>query len=116
MGAIDLSGDGLRALLVPTEFDLSAHSGSGRNDERCRLDVPGDNASGEQLDACGCLDVAVQFAADDDGIGTHLTREACARIDGEIAVDVDVALEGAGDAHVAGTLDLSLDRQIRRDK
>jgi len=57
----------------------------------------------------------VQLARHDDGVRLHLAGEMRAALDREVAGDLHVALEAAGDAYVAGALDLAFDREIGGD-
>ena len=68
-----------------------------------------------QFDALGTFDVALDFAGNDHGACADGTGEVGAGFDGQRAVDVDVTLEAAGDPHMAGALDLSLEGESGRD-
>src|SRR5204863_2664018 len=96
-------------LLVPAELDLAAHARTGGDGERGGLDVAGEHAGFEQVDALGGFDVAFQFAGDGDLLRAHATGELGALFDGQVAFDVDVALELARDADMAGAVDLAFD-------
>ena len=62
------------------------------------------------------LDVTFQFAGDRDLVGTHAARQLRAGLNREIALDVDVALELAGDAYAAAAFDLAFDRDVAGDE
>src|SRR5690606_15916419 len=88
---------------------------TGGDRERVRLDVAVDRAGFDQLDPGRGLDVAFQFARHVHAVGPHAAGDLRAVLDGQVALHVDVALEAAGDADVAGTLDLALDGQVGGD-
>src|ERR1035437_5557752 len=102
-------------LFPPAELDLAAHPGTGRHGQRVRAQVAVENPGREQLHARGPVDVAVDLTADRYGARTHPAGERRARIDREVALHVYVALEASRDSHVAGALDLALDRELRGD-
>src|SRR5262249_21157537 len=106
---------GLLAVLFPTELDLTAHAGTCGHRERTGLHVARDDAAFLQLDTLGVLDVALELAADGHRLRTHLAVERGAVIDGEVAVDLHVALEATGKADMAGADDLAFDGQIGSD-
>ena len=56
-----------------------------------------------------------ELAADDDDARLDLAFQVGAGIEGDVAVDLHVALETTGDAHVAGADDLALDGEIGGD-
>jgi hypothetical protein len=66
-----------------------------------------------QLDALRAFDVALDFPCHHDRARAHGAREVRAGLDGQRAVDVDVALEAAGNAYVAGAVDLAFEREAR---
>jgi hypothetical protein len=51
-----------------------------------------------------------------DSIGAHAAHHFGARFNGQVSLHVHVALESAGDAYVAGALDLAFDCQARRQQ
>src|SRR3546814_13484856 len=70
----------------------------------------------EQLHARGRFDVAVQLAGHHHLLGLDAAAEFGALLDGQVALHVDVALELAGDADVAGAFDLAFDGQVGGDQ
>ena len=106
----------LGRLLVPAKFRATAHARASRDGQRAGLQIAVEHACLKKLDA-GCrIDVAFQLAANDDGIGAHAAGDLRAGLDREVALNVDVALEVAGDANVAGAFDLAFDRLASRDQ
>jgi len=99
-------------LLAPTEFGAAAHARSGGDGERARLDVAIDDARREQLDLLRAVDVALDLTRDRDRLGPDAPRQLGTLLDREVALDVDVALELAGDADVTRTDDLTGDRDV----
>src|SRR3546814_13012101 len=62
------------------------------------------------------FDVAVQLAGHHHLLGLDAAAELGALLDGQVALHVDVALELAGDADVAGAFDLAFDGQVGRSE
>ena len=62
------------------------------------------------------LDVTFQFAGDRHLVGAHAAGQLGAGLNGEIALDVHVALELAGDAHAAAAFDLAFDGDVGGDQ
>src|SRR3546814_12052261 len=75
-----------------SDVGLAAHARAGGDGERAGLDVADQHAALLQFDLRGAFDVAFQFAGDDHALGTHATGELGAGFDGQVALDVDVAL------------------------
>src|SRR5258708_13674822 len=94
---------------------MTAHARAGRNGDGVGLDVPDDHARGGDIDVVGA-DVAGQLAAHGDRGRAYLTLVLGTGLDTQISLDLHVALEGAGDAHVSGAGDLALDRQAGGDQ
>ena len=108
---------GFRAVaFVPAELGLAAHPGAGRNGHRAGLEIADHRAGRQEIDARGFLDIAFQFARDRDLVGANTAAQLGACLDGEIAVDIDIALETAGDAYAAAAFDLALDREVVGDQ
>jgi len=63
------------------------------------------------IDTGGGIDVAIELAADDYGVGLYAAGHVRARLNRQIALDVDVSLEVTGDADMARAVDLALDGQ-----
>ena len=99
----------LAAAFLPAELRTSAHARTVRYCQRSRADVAVDDPALVQLDALRAFDVALDFAGNDHGARADGTGEVGAGFDRQRAVDVDVALETAGDPDMAGALDLSLE-------
>ncbi len=99
-------------LIVPAELDMTAHAGARGYRDRGGLYIADDDARCEHIELLGGIDVALKFAADHDHAGAHLAFEPGARINAEIAIDLDIAFEAAGDAHIAATDDLAFDGQF----
>src|SRR5262249_54468221 len=106
---------GAPSLAVVAKLDLAAHARAGGHGQRARLDVAVDDARLEQLDPLGVLDVADQLTGDADHAGLYVPFQARGGIERHVTLDLHVALELAGDAHVTGTDDLALDGQIGGD-
>src|SRR6185312_14536104 len=66
-------------------------------------------------DTCGAFDVAFHFTADRHRVRAHAAGELGPRLDGEVALDVDVALEPPREPNVPGAIDLTFDRDVGRD-
>src|SRR4051812_35046294 len=77
-------------LLVPAEFRLAAHARTRGDGERAGFELAVENAGLQQLDARGGIDVAVELAADDDGVGFHSAGQVRTGLDREVSLDVDV--------------------------
>ena len=103
-------------VVVPAEIGLAAHARAGRDGQRAGLEIADHHAGLQQIDARGALDIAFQFAGDRDLVRAHAAGELGAGLDGEIALDVDVALELAGDADAAAAFDLAFDRDVGGDQ
>jgi hypothetical protein len=105
-----------RAVPVPTSSGRASRSRHSRDGEHGRTDIAVDRSRLEQLDARAGVDVAVHLAAHDDHGRGDLAGDVGPLLDGHVALDVDVALEPPGDAHVSGTFDLALDRDVGGDQ
>jgi hypothetical protein len=105
----------LRLAIVPAELGVAAHARASRDGQRARLEVARHHRGRQQIDPRGFLDVAFQFAGDRDLVGADAAGQLRARFDGEVALNVDVALELAGHTHTPGTFDLAFDGDVGRD-
>src|SRR5688572_4210401 len=94
-----------RRLVLEAEVDLAAHARARRDGDRAGLDVADDLAALQQLHALRRFDVAFQFAGHDDLARAHAAVDLGADLDGQVAFDVNIALEAAGDADMARALD-----------
>ena len=94
---------------------LAAHARAVRDRQGSRADVAVHDAALVQLDALRPLDVSLDLARDHDRACAHGAGEMCAGLDGQRSVDLDVALEAAGDPHMAGAFDLAFEGQARGD-
>src|SRR5690606_6963566 len=109
-------GLGGGAALFPAELGLAPHPGTCRHGEGTGLEVAVEHAALQQLDPGGRVDVALQLAGDGHGVGPDAAGDLGTHLDGEVALHVDVALEAARDADMAGTLDLALDGEVGCDQ
>src|ERR1700722_7743758 len=105
----------LHFLILPAEFDVPAQPRAGRHRNRPCLHIADDDAPFLDVDPLGGFDVALKFAADHHDAGEDLTGQMGPVFHGEIAVDAHIALEAAGNTHVARALDLTLDGEVCRD-
>src|SRR5258708_31867031 len=94
---------------------MSGHPRSGGNGDRSGFQFADDDSAFQHIHSLGGLDIALQFAADDDDAGQNLPGQVSAGFDAEITVDANIALEAASNFDVAGSLDLAFDRQIGGD-
>ena len=99
------------ALVAPPELDAAPHARARGDGERTRLEIAGENPRLEQFHPRGAADVAVELAAHRHRFGGHPADHLGSGFDGQIALHVHVALKAAGDADVARSLDLALDRE-----
>src|SRR6185503_18079126 len=102
-------------LVAPAELHSAAHARAGRYGERAAFQVSVEDASRQQLDARGALDVAFDLTPDRDRVRAHAARELGARVDRQITLDVDITLELSRDAHVARAIDLARDGDVGGD-
>src|SRR5579862_1331755 len=98
--------------VIPAELRLPAQSRAGGNGERAGLHIAHDDTALLQFDERCLLDVALELARDRHPVGANGTGQLGAGFDGEVALDIDVALELAGDADAATAFDLALDRDV----
>src|ERR1700704_5523155 len=110
-----LAGFGALAI-VPPELGPAAHAGAGCDCHRAGLQVADHCAALQQIDMRGFLDVPLELAGDRDLVGAYAAGQLGAELDGEIALDVDVALEIAGDPYTSPTFDLALDGDVGSDQ
>src|SRR5215468_3134412 len=96
---------GFRAAIVPAKLGHPAHPSTGSDGQRTAFEIADHHAGLQQLDARGFLDVAFELAADRDLVGAHAAGQFRSDLDGDIALDLDVALELAGNAYAAATFD-----------
>ena len=95
---------------------MAAHARAGRYRDRPRLHVPYDDAALQYVHSFRGFDVALQFTGRlRPRPRQHLARQLRPGIDGEVPVDAHIAFEASGHAHIARTLDLAFDREIRRN-
>ena len=106
--AVGLDG----GLVFPAEVGLATHARASGDGQRTGLDVAQQHAAFEQFDARRAFDVAFEFTGNDDFLGAYAAGDLGAGFDGQVALDVDVALELAGDADVAGAFDLAFDGDV----
>src|SRR4029079_19192628 len=99
---------GARLAFAPTpNCAAAAHAGACREADGARLEIAGEHARVEQLDALGALDVSLDLAADDHRVGAHAARQLGTGIDRQVALNVNVALEAAGETNVSRAFDLA---------
>src|SRR6185312_17251893 len=91
--------------VVPAEFGLPPQPCARRDGQRAGLHVADDDARMLQVDQRRLLDVAFELACDRHPVGAHAAGELRARVDDEVTLDVDIALELAGDADAAAAFD-----------
>src|SRR5439155_24237891 len=106
---------GGRPLLTPADLHAPTHARARGDGERAGLEIAVEDSGGEELDALRALDVPLDLAADRDGARPHAAGELRAGVDREVALDVDVPLEAAGDADVPRAVDLAGDRDVGGD-
>src|SRR5262249_20794816 len=104
---------GVNLAFLPPELDLATHLGARGDREAAGLEVAGEGSGFLQLDPALGDDVAANLAADQHGVGLDLAVDRRAGLDGELTLDVDVALEAPGAPDVSVPLDLALDRETR---
>src|SRR5215472_1308415 len=98
------------------KLDLAAHARARGDGEGACLDVAIDDARLEELDPLGILDVAEELAPDAHDARLDVPFEARPGIEAQVPVDLHIALEAAGDAHVARADDLALDGEVRGEE
>ncbi len=104
-----------RAAPAAAKLGAAAHARSGSDRECTRLQVAIQDARREQLDLLRAVDVPLDLARDRHRLGPDAPRQLGTLLDREIALDVHVALELSGDAHMSRTDDLTRDRDLGRN-
>src|SRR5215470_13205240 len=97
--------------LLPAELHLAAHLGSGGDHHAAGLHVADQRAGVLELYPRRRGNLTPDIAGHQDRFGRDLALDVGPRLDGQLAVHLDGALEPADHAKVAAALDLPLDRE-----
>jgi len=98
---------------VPAELDLAAHARTSRHRQRRGFEVADQLAVRQEAHMSGCIDVPVDYAGDGNVGNVNLGVNLGALFDEEVALNVDIAFEFAGDANIGIAFDLTFDGDSR---